>query len=587
MADQLYIPTVPVLGADNTVDLDALGSEALKTLIRYDGIENGDLIYPNWRGCGPDGSVHDFADAAVPVEENLIEPDGMPIEISNTLLKSLDQGWVFYSFTFEKGGVISDESPRLFFYVGKRALIAGGLAVAQLRDAHDLYLDADVLENEVIIAIPPYENMTVDDKVIFKWVGQSSSGTIRDPIEVTTVLTKDQPGKPLLVSVARSQVLIIKGGQADVSYKVIYPDSARPSTDSPIQTIKIAAPTTALLPAIEIPGVAGFLDPGLYEDGLKLIINNYPLIQAGDNVMLYALAKVAGVDEILTLRVDESIVDRGTFTFTVDADWLNTNSGLDVSFAYHFSRLGAEGASEPLTVNISKKRDLVAPNIPLATSEGVAKGSVNIKAALDGIKVEVPSIVATDTVRVRWDAGADKSELLDPDDETKKLFTVPAKLIAPYIGKRLCVRYEITPSGSSMTLNSTAYDLGFTDLVSTDFTPASCTKPPSSGTLSIQAVKATGGAEFTQTPWPLFFEGQLMRMTAVAGASIYYLRGTKEKGLPVTSGEVSAKKIIAALPVSFVESLSVNSTLSVYSEVSYDGGAVYKKFQAITLTLKA
>lgn len=591
MADQLYIPTIPALGADNTVDLEQLGNAALDTFIRYDGIADGDLIYPNWRGCAADGSAHDYADTAVIVDMNLVQPAGMPVAISNPLLQVLDQGWVFYSYTFDRNGVFSNESPRLFFYVGKRALVAGGLAVAQLRDAHDLCLDTDVITDQVVIVIAPYENMTLGDKVVLTWVGYSSSGAMRDPFEESIVLTKGHLDKPLVLSIPRAQVVVIKGGKVEVGYAVVYPDSARPKTNSPIQTTKIVAPTTALLPAIEIPDVTGFLDPGLYADGLKLIINNYPLMQVGDCIVLYALPQVAGSDELLTLHVDPSIVDRGTFSFTVDADWLNTNAGLDVSFTYHYSRVGAEGASEPLTVNISKPRKLEAPNIQGATVEDPAKGSFDIKSAFQGIKIDIPItvvLVDTDSVRIRWDSGDDKGELLEPDVGTKnRVFTVPAQSVAPYMGKRLLVRYEIVPMGSALALKSPDYDLGITDLESSDFTSVSCTKPPSSGTLSIQAVKSAGGAEFTQSPWPFFFKDQSLRVTAVAGTSTYYLRGTATDGVAVTLEEISAKKVIALLPVSFVENLAVGSNLSVYSEVSYDGGEVYKKFQGVNLNILA
>lgn len=590
MADQLYIPTIPALGADNAVDLEQLGNEALETFIRFDGIDDGDVIYPNWRGCSADGTVHDYADSAVPVDNNSIGPAGMPVVISNSLLKSIDQGWVFYSYTFNRNGVLSDESPRLFFYVGKRALVVGGLAAAQLRDAHDLCLDTSVLTDQVVIVIAPYENMTVGDRVVLTWVGYTSAGTIRDPYEVNEVLTKDHLGNTLVLSVPKTQALVIKGGKAEVRYAVVYPDSARPKTNSPTQAIKMATPTAALLPAIEIPGVTGFLDPGLYVEGLILIINNYPLLQVGDCIVLYALAPVAGESKILTLQVDQSIVDRGTFTFTVDAEWINTNAGLDVSFTYHFSRVRAEGASEPLTVNISKPRHLEAPHIPKATVEGPAEGRVDIKSAFQGIETEVPltvELVGTDTVRMHWDSGESKGELLEPDDATNRVFTVPAQSIAPYMGKRLLVRYEIVPMGSAQALKSPDYDLGITDLESSDFTSVSCTKPPSSGTLSIQAVKSAGGAEFTQSPWPFFFKGQLLRVTAVAGTSTYYLRGTATEGVAVTLEEVSAKKVIALLPVSFVENLAVGSNVSVYSEVSYDGGEGYKKFQGVNLNILA
>jgi hypothetical protein len=124
-ADTYPAPKVP-LNAANELDLDQLGSRNLVTHVYFPGIEaaKGGFIYPNWRGCTPAGDAVDNANNAWPINDTL-GPEGLPIEFPNALLKSLDQGWVFYSYSVRLPGDPmpgpDDESRRLFFYVGVRA----------------------------------------------------------------------------------------------------------------------------------------------------------------------------------------------------------------------------------------------------------------------------------------------------------------------------------------------------------------------------------------------------------------------------------------------------------------------------------
>ena len=167
----------------------------------------------------------------VPLDRDQVKPEGMPVSITNLLLKSLDQGWVFYSYSFEINGTRTEESARRFFYVGKRPQKVALLPVAQVRGAHDLHIDADTIsDNFLTVVVLPYENMTAGDVVTFLWQGYTATGTARPVIKSVIELVKEQVGQPLEFTVQKGQVTIIKNGKAEISYSIAYADDTRPVT---------------------------------------------------------------------------------------------------------------------------------------------------------------------------------------------------------------------------------------------------------------------------------------------------------------------------------------------------------------------
>lgn len=118
MAIALPPPKVPGLGTDNSIDLEALGSDDLETYISYPDLAEGDEFWPNWRGCSATGEVVDYFNELVVVGPGELTPQGMPVFIANHQLKALDQGWVFYSFQQDDPsapGGRGEESLRIFF----------------------------------------------------------------------------------------------------------------------------------------------------------------------------------------------------------------------------------------------------------------------------------------------------------------------------------------------------------------------------------------------------------------------------------------------------------------------------------------
>lgn len=593
MHDLLPMPVVANLSSDNVLDLAALGDLALATYIPVGGIEDDDevYIYPNWRGCGPSGAVFDDAGSMVPLDRDQVKPEGMPVSITNLLLKSLDQGWVFYSYSLEINGTRTAESARRFFYVGKRPQKVALLPVAQVRGAHDLHIDADTIsDNFLTVVVLPYENMTAGDVVTFVWQGYTATGTARPVIKSVIELVKEQMGQPLEFTVQKGQVTIIKNGKAEISYSITYADDTKPVTQSIVQTFNIKASLTPFLPAIEIPGVIGYLDPSQYTQGLKLSVNNYGAIQAGDYIVLYAMAPRAGRSTSIVMPVDASTVDRGTFHALLEYQWLLDNTAQDVVFTYQFSRLGAAGASLPLPVNINKERKVTEfPHVPRATPGNEGEGELAANIAVNGIDIEIPAEVelfASDSVHVRFNQEGETGYYLglnNPDNQ--RSFTVPMEAVTPNIGKKVQVYYQITPAGTTIPLVSPAYTLTVLDLGSGQVIAPICTKPASSGRLSKRAVMAVEVAEFTQNKFMFFQAGLWVKVYASVSGVKTYFRGTALQGVQVSSEETVEEKLIITINKDYVNGIAINNKMVVGAEISFDGGEEYKQFDTVSLTV--
>ena len=88
-------------------------------------------------------------------------------------------------------------------------------------------------------------------------------------------------------------------------------------------------------------------------------------------------------------------------------------------------------------------------------------------------------------------------------------------------------------------------------------------------------MQSAGGAEFTQSKWPYFLQGQRVKVIAIAGAQTHFLRGTEADGEPVSESEYDAGYIKANLANEIVQALAVSSKLSVRAYISLDGGVSY------------
>ncbi|RWU17871.1 hypothetical protein DM813_24630 [Pseudomonas alkylphenolica] len=106
-------PRIPDLNEFNEVDIDQLGDGPLLAIIKYAGMQVGDLVAPRWVGAGPTGEVFDDIKARLPVLEEYLE-NGLVIKIENQKVCDAAGGWAFFSYTV----VGAQELLRQFCYLG-------------------------------------------------------------------------------------------------------------------------------------------------------------------------------------------------------------------------------------------------------------------------------------------------------------------------------------------------------------------------------------------------------------------------------------------------------------------------------------
>lgn len=590
-------PEVPYLKQpENYLDLDQLMGQALETWINYPGMRVGDRLFPNWRGCGLQGQLVDFFEDLVVVEED--NPKGVAVIILNQPLQELDQGWVFYSYQLYDPNVQGnrgEESLRIFFNVGKRPALSGGLGAPQCKESHDLKLDPELLElgGEVLFVTPPYHAMRMGDTITLTLDLFFGENDPFQPLSQSKTLTNSDVGLPVQWRVTASDLLQIEGGYVLMSYSVTYAGTSITSQSS-IQTLDIVEHDDDLLPALTIKDFSGgSLDPGAYPDGITLIVGPYPGMEVNDDVMLY----VSGDTRVAqSLRADLSSVESGIVQFRLASSWLIANNGRQVEFMYEYARLGEAKRSLSRDVILRRPLDLPAPVIKDAIidepGDTMVKGHIFARQLTQGVTISIPKeafIGAGDQVQMYWDGhGSPGRFIADPSPNDSRMFHIPPEAVPANMGKRLDVYYKVTPvlepAGTSRVFNLEVRKLDggwpFIQFVN---------PPVLDARLSLAKVPP-GGAGLELPGWVYMAPGQRVRIKAVgllqsSGTALTLgLRiGVAE---PVTEAEYQARRVPVSIPREFLERLQRNSeTNSVTVDVSFDDGLSYTQFPPITFTL--
>lgn len=595
MAIALPPPKVPGLGTDNSIDLEALGSDDLETYISYPGLAEGDEFWPNWRGCSATGEVVDYFNELVVVGPGELTPQGMPVRIANNQVKALDQGWVFYSFQEDDPsapGGRGEESLRIFFYVGKRSASLA-LPVPQLMESHDLHVDAKLIgAGGATVVTLPYQAMSVGDKVTLV-VLFSLSGGMEQSVSQTRELVESDLGKPLEWKVAQSNFLFFEGGYATLDFGVAYANPTVP-TRSHKQTIRILAPTLPLLPALVVKEAVGdMLDPDQYPDGVTLTIPVYRGIKAGDGIVLYANGDTRVVK---TLLVDQSTVDSEILEMTLGYDWLSANNGEDVSLKYQHARVGSAGTSESLALTLRKPLHLPPPIIEGVIRDGEDddyQGFLWGRNTTNGAYCNVPEdavIGSGDMIQMVWEGHENGGRYIaDPTVGNPKRFQIPKQYMAANLGKRLPVYYQVTLSGETKPNKSRRFNLEIKDMGAG--WPMIQIKSPSAPGNRVSLASVTTVVNFELASWTFMAQGQRVRVTAKgvlqAGAEASFNLREGDEQEVVTIDEYYEGKLSMDLPRDFLVSLKLNEQFYVIVETSFDGGETYKEFPRMTAQLVA
>ncbi|VVO42916.1 hypothetical protein [Pseudomonas fluorescens] len=601
MADLLPYPTISDLQDGDWIDLDKLGSQPLLTYIKYDTIALNDRLWPNWRGCSAQGEVRDFANARVDVtvEGGYTPSLGMPVHVPNDVLTFLNQGWAFYSYAVGLPGdpnTRGPESRRIFCYVGKRPVPATLLPVVQIKESHGLALDPKAIGSAGATAVmAPYRAMSVGDSVTFTWQGYSSAGVPEDEPHTEMITLKVvHLAQPLEFSVPRSQVIVIPGGYAEISYCIEYAGGLGQKSVSEQQTIRIVAPDPdSLLPEITIKDYdGGPIDP--QRDGLTLQIKPlYAGIQDGDGVLMHWTG-VRSASVIKSLRVDRSTLDSGVLEFYLEPKWLLANSGAKVTVSYQYARAGAGESGKPLQLEVSRPLNLPPPLVEGATGEG--EGNGYLRAETTGAYVNVPesaTVGPNDMLKMHWEGHPNGGRhVASPIGGTGKRFFIPGTAIAANMSegedKRFPVFYSVTPQGG-VAKPSRHFNLRILPQPSTVYPDVQCKEAQGTRTVSLRRVDALGAnlyiGEGRFPAWPFMAEGQPLTIEATGVPVTGSGRVTVRNAVPVTAAEFTNKKIDAKLIRAFLLSLKRNEQFTLKAKVSFDGGETYTPFDDASFTL--
>lgn len=276
------------------------------------------------------------------------------------------------------------------------------LPVVQLRESHDLALDPDAPPSSgaFTLVIPPYPGMAVGDKVRITWQGFFDAGDEDLPYINTKSLNVGELTKVMIWSLERTYVDLIRGGSAQMNYSITYASPSDNPVDSPPQTISIVKPSQARLPAVGIENHSGrSIDPELFPEGLTLLANVYTGIQVGDDVLLYAMGRLASASAsasvVESLRVDQAMIDSGTLSFTVAQKWLQDNLGETVTLEYQYARPCIAESSEQLALDVRASWRPEAPIVVGAQEEppGPSQGFIEAEGLGGGVNIKIPQEV--------------------------------------------------------------------------------------------------------------------------------------------------------------------------------------------------
>lgn len=591
-------PLVPGLGNDNAIDLDALGSDDIVTYVQYPELAQGHIIAPQWRGRTYAGETVDESNRQVVDERLELDDDGqprMPIAIDNASAVALAQGEVFYSYSYSSDGgtTFSDESQRLFFYVGKRSWMSSLLLpVAHLKESHDLYVDtARVPTSGATVLTAPYQAMAVGDELEFVWVAYRATGGNPTTHRLYKTVAAEEVGRPLEWTLSRVQLVLIQnGGHGVMSYNVTYADPVTPntsSTRSAEQRIRGMAPDAPLLAALSITGHAGgTIDPSVYPLGVPLRIPTYPGLQVGDSVMLYAEGDSPAY---ISRQLDVSNVESGIINLLLDAQWLQAHYGKAVSLSYAYARAGASLRSEPLNLTVRRELRLLPPVVDKAVpydadGSGINKGWVNPSDVLSGALIDIPEqaeIGPDDQRWVLWSGHGGEYPVESPISGSSWRYKVPADEIPADLGKRVLVKYAVQPAGEDSPYWSPLFDLEIRDFEG-GWPELQAENPRVSVAPNGISLSAVGAfMVFKLGSWRFMNEGQLLKIRAEgieqnSGQTIeYVLRSDSE---PLSEDEYYDGAVLPELPRTFLESLRIGEEFDVSCEVSFDNGFSYKSF---------
>ncbi|MCZ9636561.1 hypothetical protein [Pseudomonas putida] len=595
-------PFIPLRNEFNEIDIEGLNGQDLETYINFEGIEDHEAIYINWRGASPAGVPIDDHESRQPVGE--LTDRGLLVPVNNERVTAAAGGWVFYSYRVTNEPD-AEESLRLFCYVGVRDRqgLGEGLPVIQVRGAHDQVIALDELATAgVLLVVPAYQAMQVGDKVSLEVKRFDDRGTSLTAWKQTITVVADDLGKPLQKWMPKTQFNPLVGGRVEAEYKVLL--AGVPTTiDAPMQAFSVARQpsTTPTLPAPEIEGHSGDeLDPTGFKDGLKIEIPAYEQLQVGDHLLLNWQGQRSTSDALETVRMDLSSTESQHIVCQLGYEHLARSIGDQISVGYQYARQGKALASEQLRFSVKAPRaGLPAPNVHDAIAEGDAgEDKARIEAAnlLSGATVTIPEsaqIYPGESFEVHWDGhpGRGRYVTSSPTEGDGRTFAIPPGVIAANMeqraadeAKRFPIFYRIKNTEGDRVADSVARNLRIQPLPRTAYRSIQLDLANAFGEVSLAAIRDAGGAQLILESWPFMAIGVLLtiRLTGIPDVDV-----TLRDAQGITQEEMDDELVKQAVETSVFERLALNAQFTVSVTCSFDEGEEWTEFTPLYPTLRA
>ena len=572
-AGDLDAPIIPLL-INGTIDPDALNGQPLSTFARYTNPQAGDALYQSWLGLSADGTPIDHGNVRIDVDPQPGQTEfAMPVP--NHTVRALDGGQSFYSFFLERvDGAPREESKRIHFGIGKHGL----LSAPQIKESHDLQLDPDAIDGNMTIAVVPYTVMSNGDSVRLIWKGERADGSngpaVNIPVKILSDTDTDpsnNPGQVLSWTVSRTSAAALRGGKITLRYEITYASSGLADTVSAERTFLVTPPAEPELPVASVKDLTGSeINPGLFPDGIRVVVPVYPGIRVGDEVLVYGTRTGSGSgpnkNTIQYLKIDISNIETGRIEVPIAAQWLLDNRGGTVSLRYQYARPDAAGTGAALELSIREPLVLPTPTVDRSVVIN-GRDELNPGLAISGAYITIPagaSIGDGDEVTAHWKGfgptGSYETTVHSQLNPMK--FRVPPEVLPPNFLKTVEVTYKVAGQEAEPPLQLFIRHI-------TSHPGIECDKAQigSPATLSLSDIPPEGALLSVET-WAFMSTEQTVRLwlTApdIAARDIIAIRDVKPEEL---ADGVKARWFKADLA-----GIAISSTLTLRASASFDGG---------------
>jgi len=581
-----------MLNEHGEIDVSALKGADLEFIIKGDHIKPFDIVFPVWRGAAKNNEPFDKLDSQEEVPKDYDHLVGMIAKIPNRFVELFEGGSAFLSYKVNASDEASPDSKRVPCYLGlrDRGSNAETLAVAQVRESHDLTINTEVLPADgVRFLVPRYQAIQVGDKATLTVRRFTATGEDKGDVTAAYEVTAENLQHIPYWQLSKGSFLPIRdGGRAEVHYEVTLAGSSDPLV-SPVQafTVTRVASGVDLLPKASIDGDSGVpLDPGFFPDGLAVRLPMYAGVQPGDHVLLHWKGPAHPEPVVFTARMDASSLEGKEVVFHVPPDLLVVG---EHTVFYQFARSGQALSAEALAVEFKVPRALSAPVIELASQDGPGGQQLQAVDAILGAYVVVPDVALPgETVEVHWEGYLKNGRQVTdtPEEAGGRRFKIAPAVVAANMhqpldpdGRRLSVYYYVIDAKGVRSKPSAAVDLRVVPLALGN--NIFCREANASGELH-ESKLTPNGALLRVTGaglWPFAAKDQLFTI-AVQGVAV--LREAK----PITATEMNNATVEQWLSRAVYGEMEDNKQHTVSGDVSFDNGDSWHSLEPARLTPK-